>query len=579
MTAPGGLASALRGSTCRSITGIVAAVSVSCGGSTASQRGAPPAAVSTVAAAQLLIAIQRPERPSGATQEPTLTQLEAEFGRLALPGASEAGRSPFSSVVFSDVTRVEISATNGVLTSRVRKRFGTVDLAVGGALSRGHEGDLVSMASDVFEVPVAAEMPHELVSQALRRAFVAASTRGATRRPPLAETGKPIEHLQRMADDPFDEVAWQHQLVALSTPFSSDDVRMTLRVVDARSYFVDSVGSRVQKQWANVVLTISLSRSSPAGGRVAHSRSIDAQGTSGLPDARRIHGLLEELSAELDELALAPLAATAVAPVLLEGAAAAGLFHEALGHQIEERHAPVVATFANRIGKKVLPSFVNVYDDPTISAIDGVPLHGHYQVDDEGVPARRVDIVVNGSLRRLLSSRSSAPQASDLDGHGRAEPGRAPVGRQANLVVHPEQVRSRRELRRQFIALLRDQQAPFGYRFVSIEGGTTSPADTDFQLVGELVYKVYPDGREVLVRDAVLEGDAEEVLQSVVAMGDRMGVYNGFCGAESGWVPVASAAPSVVLRKALVRAVGSSNIVPPPPPPPQGHAPSDSQRR
>src|SRR4030095_1040442 len=92
-------------------------------------------------------------------------------------------------------------------------------------------------------------------------------------------------------------------------------------------------------------------------------------------------------------------------------------------------------TFAKKLNQPVLPTFLSVAFDPTLTRDGDVELVGHYDYDDEGVKARRVVAVDKGVLKTLLMSRSPVPGILQSNGHGRAMPGLAPVSRQSNLVV------------------------------------------------------------------------------------------------------------------------------------------------
>jgi TldD protein len=65
-----------------------------------------------------------------------------------------------------------------------------------------------------------------------------------------------------------------------------------------------------------------------------------------------------------------------------------------------------------------------------------------------------------------------------------------------------------------------------------------------------MVYKVWTDGRpDELVRGADIVGTPLAAFETIVAAGDEPGVFNGMCGAESGWVPVSAVSPSLLLSK------------------------------
>jgi TldD protein len=68
-----------------------------------------------------------------------------------------------------------------------------------------------------------------------------------------------------------------------------------------------------------------------------------------------------------------------------------------------------------------------------------------------------------------------------------------------------------------------------------------------------MVYRIYPDGREELVRGADLIGTPLTVFSKIFAADDETAVFNGMCGAESGYVPVAAAAPAILVEQIEVQ--------------------------
>ena len=96
---------------------------------------------------------------------------------------------------------------------------------------------------------------------------------------------------------------------------------------------------------------------------------------------------------------------------------------------------------------KVLPEFLSVYFDPTRRSAAGSDLYGSYRYDDEGIPGRKVDLVVNGVLKTFLMSRSPVLNIDESNGHGRREPGYEVVSRQSNLIVESGKSVSEERLR------------------------------------------------------------------------------------------------------------------------------------
>jgi hypothetical protein len=56
-------------------------------------------------------------------------------------------------------------------------------------------------------------------------------------------------------------------------------------------------------------------------------------------------------------------------------------------------------------------------------------------------------------------------------------------------------------------------------------------------------------GKETLVRGVEIVGTPLSSVNRVVATGVGEAVFNGFCGAESGMVPVSTVAPAVLLQE------------------------------
>jgi len=213
-----------------------------------------------------------------------------------------------------------------------------------------------------------------------------------------------------------------------------------------------------------------------------------------------------------------------------------------------------------------MPTFLHVFDDPTLARIDGQFLNGHYLHDDEGVLAQRVELVKDGNFVGFLMSRTPAKDFLRSNGHGRAQPGMDVVARQGNLVVAPDVALPRAQLDRKLQELVVEQDKPYGLRFVEISGGVTNTSrymPQAFQVAPVVVFRVYPDGREELVRGVTLEGTPLSSLSKIVAAGDRYAVFNGYCGAESGIVPVSAASPPLVLSQIEVARAPAAQDRPP----------------
>ncbi|PYV66051.1 MAG: hypothetical protein DMG97_30630 [Acidobacteria bacterium] len=262
-------------------------------------------------------------------------------------------------------------------------------------------------------------------------------------------------------------------------------------------------------------------------------------------------------------------------PALLSGRAAAVFFHEVLGHRLEGRHQrgeSEAETFTKRINQAVLPEFLSVSDDPTQRTLNGADLGGWYEYDEEGMPAQRVDLIKDGILKSFLMSRMPIKNFATSNGHGRAEAGHLPTGRQGNLIVSSSRTVKDSGLRQKLIGEVKKQGKPFGLYFEDIQGGFTMTQrmmPQAFQVLPVLVWRVYAHGRpDELVRGVDIVGTPLAALSRIVLTGDKLDVFNGICGAESGSVPVAAAAPAMLFSEIEVQKRSHSLNRPPILPPP-----------
>ena len=123
------------------------------------------------------------------------------------------------------------------------------------------------------------------------------------------------------------------------------------------------------------------------------------------------------------------------------------------------------------------------------------------------------------------------------NGHGRRQQGFHVVARQSNLIVESTKQVSHTDLKRLLIEQIKAADKPYGLFFDDIEGGFTFTQRTlpnAFNVLPTIVYRIYPDGKEELVRGVDLIGTPLIAFSKIVAADDQTAVFNGVCGAESG---------------------------------------------
>jgi TldD protein len=303
--------------------------------------------------------------------------------------------------------------------------------------------------------------------------------------------------------------------------------------------------------------------------------SFDWVNPSEAPTDKAVFAAAGQLRKELEGLVVSPINDPTVGPALLTGRAAAVFFHEVFGHRAEGHRQKDVnegQTFTKKVGEQILPDFLTIYDDATQRKVGNQELLGYYQFDDEGVKAERVTLVDHGVLKNFEMSRSPIAGFPSSNGHGRRQLGATPVSRQGNLIVQSSKTLTDAQLRAKFIELIKQQNKPYGLLIDDIAGGFTLTGRGQpqaFQVEPLVVYKVYADGRpDELVRGVDIVGTPLASLTKIVATGDTQQVFNGYCGAESGSVPVSASAPAILTSELEVQKKATSSDRPPILPPP-----------
>lgn len=358
----------------------------------------------------------------------------------------------------------------------------------------------------------------------------------------------------------FDKKEWEDRTRALSAVFGETkdivNAEVRLQVLQERKYYVSSEGASVVQNFQYAYLNISASIRADDGEIVPLHRTYFNLTPSELPDEEVIRNDIRSMITTLEKLKKAPLADPYTGPALLEAPVAGVFFHEIFGHRVEGhrlRNEQDGQTFKAKVNERILPESINVICDPTMKQFDGRDLNGAYAYDDEGVKSRKVTIVEKGMLRNFLMSRSPMDNFVTSNGHGRATAGVSPVSRQSNLIVSASKTKSDSELRQMLIKECQRQKKEYGYLFRDVVGGFTLTGrftPNAFNIFPTEVYRIYVDGRpDELVRGVDLIGTPLAMFAEITAVGKTAGIFTGFCGAESGDVPVSAVSPALFVRR------------------------------
>lgn len=527
--------------------------------------------------------------------DPVLKAMQNELSR-ATTELSKSDQPPYYlSYTVYDQDFVVLAGAYGSLLSDtaaerrfadVTMRVGTPDLdnTHGQSRSSGVTSGTLPLGNDQDAI---ARVLWELTDREYKRAVPAlmnVRTDSAVRaeeedKSPDFSKERPATHIGEADAALFDRSAWEGEIKRLSAAFRKyPEVyfsSVVLQVTNSNSRMVSSEGTTLVSPISSTRLVMEAQTRADDGMDLLRVETFQAPNAKGLPAEAELTAKIEKMAADLSALRKAPVAEPYDGPALLSGRAAAVFFHEVLGHRLEghrQRDEEEGQTFTKKVGQEVLPKFLSVADDPTLHEMAGVKLAGAYQFDNEGTPAERVDVIKDGVLKNFLMSRMPIKNFSDSNGHGRNQPGLMPTGRQGNLIVTSTQTVPETQMRQKLIDEVKKQGKPYGLYFDDIQGGftiTTRQLPQAFQVLPVMVYKVYADGRpDELVRGVDIVGTPLAALTRILTTGDQEHVFNGVCGAESGQVPVAAVAPSMLFSEMEVQKRAHQHERPPLLPPP-----------
>ncbi len=541
-----------------------------------------------------------------------LSTMQAELGRAmgslgqtatALHPASTGRATPkpyFLSYSVSDSDQIYLAASFGAITSfnTHRRRFADVEVRLGSPAEDNTHGDHRNSALTTVPLPITDDR------EALARSLWFATNRGYARaldaylkveteqqvrareedRSPDFSQEKPTEALLPAAPplqlaNSAEQSTWEQRLRDLTGLFRQfPGILYNTAVLEGSTetdYFVSSEGSRVASPSHVARLVLVARTRADDGMELFRVETFEADTVDHLPDQKTLTEKTLSMARGLEDLRKAPVTEPFNGPAILSGRAAAVFFHEVLGHRLEgqrQRGDEEGQTFTKMIGQQILPAFLSVADDPTLRTFEGHPLSGFYRFDDEGQPAQRVQLIKDGVLDTFLMSRLPIASFANSNGHGRAEVGHIPTGRQGNLIVSSSKTVGDKQLRQMLIDEARRQGKPYGLYFEDISSGfavTTRRSPQAFSIIPLVVYRVFVDGRpDQLVRGVSIVGTPRAALTRIVATDDHQEIFNGICGAESGQIPVSAVAPAMLVSEIETQRQAQGTARPPILPPP-----------
>jgi predicted Zn-dependent protease len=535
--------------------------------------------------------------PDGTEPAGTLERVvPAEIARIFSRISGEPEPAHWMAIGVVERTSLDVEATHGAAgpVHRAQVRLADLDLRVGTpALDNTHKirdaGWFDDEARPSLDIPLGDDVPWAIRTAIWRTADDA--YRAGVRRLIKVRTNDVVKVSREDLSADFspapvaryhepgiplavDGDEWQQRVRAASRLFleypAVFDSNVSMRAQDDLDHVWTSEGSAVTFRRHSVRVAAWASTVADDGMQLEVYDYVDARTVEAMPSDAELGSMVRGVAERVTELRNAPLVEPYVGPAILRGRAAAVFFHEIFGHRIEghrQKDEDEGQTFRDKVGQVILPTFLSVYDDPTRTKWGDVDLAGAYPYDDEGVAAARAPLVTKGVLEGFLLSRSPIQGFGQSNGHGRRQPGNAVVARQGNLVVEASRTVRYDDLRAQLVAEVKRQGKPFGLVFDDISGGFTftgRATPNAFTVKPVTVWRVFADGRpDELVRGVDMIGTPLTTFSRILAASDRTDVFNGVCGAESGWVPVSAVAPDLLVSEVEVQRKEKENDRPP----------------
>ena len=378
----------------------------------------------------------------------------------------------------------------------------------------------------------------------------------------------PVESVGPLAHLPSTDFApWLHLLEEASGLYRSDSkleqFESSLHFQAVNRYFVNSEGTVARSGRATYAIGVSGSTQAADGMLLLRSHEDEANDLATLPPPEKFLKTTARLLETLKLLRDAPLMDEEYrGPVLFSNDAACTVVSDLIEPNVQGakpklgENARTTGRWSTSYKTRVLPDFINLFDDPTLSSIAGLPLFGNYALDDEGVESQRVSLIEKGQLVSYLIGREPIRDFPVSNGHGRAAATGNPAPKAGNLIVQSTNPQSEPDLKKKLLELARQRSLPYA---IYVE--TMAP-----RLEPRLIYRIYTnDGHEELIRGAVFgDLDARSLRSDLVAAGTVPLVEN-----HLDPIPFSVASPALLFDELQIKRTQASKLrVPEYPAPP-----------
>jgi TldD protein len=521
--------------------------------------------------------ISQSSDPSIPADEVLLRAMRDELQRskqLAVVAGQDAPY--FFSYSLTDAETLRISAANGAVVNVAHSRFRSPDAQVRvGSYDFDNTGHIYSgiysgsrydgnwpldddYASFRTELWLSTDRAFKTAVESMARKRASLNNSAASSAEPLPDFSKiaPVVSIGKVSRPKVDEEAWTGRAARLAAVFNNyKDVLssgMELQLITGPTTLMNSEGTAVRYNDHMFWLYAKAEGQAPDGMLMHDAVSIQSLELDKFATEADMRKSLVEVGENVRALVTAPAAESYSGPVLMEPRAAAQLLAQLLGDNLRVPRRPLSdpgrnvpftpSEFETRIGGRVLPETFDVIDDATQSSYNGKPLVGFYPFDMEGVPPKPVSVVEKGVLKSFLTTRQPIRGFPVSNGHARL-PGSygsfaAAIG---NLFVKSSETSSLADLKKRLIEMTAMRGKPYGmlvrkldYPYSAGTSDLQSLAQASAQSGGSarpvspplLIYRVYPDGREELVRGLRFRGLTSRALRDILAASSETEMFD-----------------------------------------------------
>lgn len=380
-----------------------------------------------------------------------------------------------------------------------------------------------------------------------------AALKNITQPEALADLWKaaPLEKVEALDRPASDWAPWTDRVRSLSAMFRDYPEivasSISFGATSANYYMHNSEGTTIRRPEPLSHLQVQASAFAPDGSVVRDSAYLPRNDASTLPPEPELRKIVTEVAGNVRALAKAPVGENYSGPVLFDGVAGAQIIAEVLVPNLAASRRPIgepgrplpyqPSEFEGRVDSRVLPEFLTVVDDPTKKEWHGDPLAGYYEVDEEGVAPKPLTVIEKGRFKMFLLTRQPIRGFEASNGRARMPgPFGARSASASNIFVQSSESVKGTELKARLMKMIADRNKPYGIivrkmDFPSAASGeevrrmmTAASQSGSNRVVSSplLIYRVYPDGREELVRGLRFRGLSVRSLRDITAVSEEL---------------------------------------------------------